>query len=195
MSDHEHDEHGAGAHEVDNMPSRRLFNLLFGLSGLTLLACIGVVQLFNQQVESITDSRATKSSFQLDEYQAEMAEIEKGGRLIINDDDGVPAGEGGKGPHEATRYQMPIADARKRMLEAPDKYLKAARPYRGWRPVDGDAGKAQPAPKGAAPQIRRGGRPSGAAPGALPPGVRVVPGGANGRPAPPKPRPVPAKPQ
>jgi hypothetical protein len=169
MSDHDqtnggHDDHahGGGGHEVDKMPSGRLFNLLFGLSGLTLVACIGVVQLFYRQVDSIRDTRDTRESFQLAEYRHEMDEI-KGGRVLeISDDDGVPAAEGGRGVFEAIRYQMPLAEARKRVLEQPQQLLKAGRPYRGWRNPDANAPKPV-APTG--PMPRNPARPQPTRPG------------------------------
>ncbi|MEM7157787.1 MAG: hypothetical protein AAF799_33415 [Myxococcota bacterium] len=198
MSDHEHDDH-AGAHEVDNMPSGKLFNLLFGLSALTLAACIGVVQLFHQQTASIEAQRAKKESFQLTEYKEEMEAIQAEWSVVtINDDDGLTEAQGGKGPHEARRYQMPLSEARKRVLDAPDKSLKAGRRYRGWTNPDADAPKPSVKPRGAAgrptPQIRR---PAGA--GAptkgLPPGVVVPPRGAPAQPkgAAPAPKPTPAQ--
>ena len=70
-----HDDHGGAGHEVDKMPSGRLFNLLFGLSALTLVACIGVVQLFYRQVDTIRDTRDTKVSFQLAEYRQQMGHV------------------------------------------------------------------------------------------------------------------------
>lgn len=184
MSDHDHD-HESGAHEVDNMPSRRLFNLLFGLSGLTLLACIGVVQLFNQQVAEITEERATKTSFQLQEYRDEMTAIKAGGRLVIDDDDGLTEKQGGLGPHEAPRNQMSLSEARRRVLEEPAKLLKADKPYRGWTNPDPQAAQ-KPLVPGVLPRgaggrptpgaVRPGGAPK---PGAVvrPPPVRPAPGG------------------
>ncbi len=201
MSDHDHD-HDQGAHEVDNMPSRRLFRLLFGLSGLTLLACIGVVQLFNQQVSSIRATRATQVSFQLAEYKQEMEAITSDwGVVVIDDDDGVPTKLNGKGPHEDTRYHMPLTEARKRVLDDPKTALKAARAYPNWVNVDPNAPKAKPrtrrplGPRGAKRPGRQPvrvpaqGRP-GAAPGRPAPGGAAVPG----RPAPggPKPGAAPA---
>jgi hypothetical protein len=196
VSDQEHDEHETGAHEVDKMPSRRLFNLLFGLSALTLAACIGVVQLFNRQVDSILDTRATKVSFQLSDYRQEMVEIESNwGVLVIDDDDGVAGDQGGKGPHEDRRYQMPLAEARKRVLAEPEKWLKAGPAYRGW---------TNPDPKAPAPSVmpgrpmpRRGGAPMpGMVPapgGARPPGVMPMP--APGGAVPPGVVPTPGQPQ
>ena len=166
MSDHDkthdthaghdgHDAHGGGGHEVDKMPSGRLFNLLFGLSALTLVACIGVVQLFYRQVDTIRDGRDAKVSFQLAEYRAEMDEL-KGGRVVeMTDDDGVPATEGGRGVYETRHFQMPLADARKRVLEQP-QLLKAGAPYRGWRNPDPNAPKPV-APVGPRPRPMRPG--------------------------------------
>lgn len=152
MSDHDktngghddHDDHGGAGHEVDKMPSGRLFNLLFGLSALTLVACIGVVQLFYRQVDTIRDTRDTKLSFQLAEYRQEMDELKSGYVVVMMDDDGVPAAEGGRGVFEARHFQMPLAEARKRVLEQPQQLLKAARPYRGWRNPDANAPKSAP---------------------------------------------------
>ncbi len=185
MSDHDHD-HDQGAHEVDNMPSQRLFKLLFGLSGLTLLACIGVVQLFNQQVNSIQATRATKVSFQLAEYQQEMEAITSDwGVVVIDDDDGVTAKLGGKGPHESKRYHMPLSEARKRVLDDPKTALKAGRPYRGWENPDPKAPKRAARPPRPRPGAR-GARP-GRQPTPVPARRPVAPGGAAavpGRPAP-----------
>jgi hypothetical protein len=176
MSDHkdhqdEHghgDHHGAGAHEVDKMPSSRLFNLLFGLSALTLVACIGVVQLFYRQVDTIRDTRDAKVSFQLAEYRQEMDALKGGFAIDMIDDDGVPEAEGGRGVHEVRRFQMPLADARKRVLEQPQQLLKASRPYRGWRNPDANAPKAV-APTGPMPRGPRPAVPAGVD------GARVVP--------------------
>ena len=73
---HDHGAHDpdleAGGHEIDKMPNARLFNLLFGLSALTLLACIGVIQLFNYQVEAIEETRGEAGSFRVEAYRDEM---------------------------------------------------------------------------------------------------------------------------
>jgi hypothetical protein len=179
---HAHDDHAAGGHEVDKMPSGRLFNLLFGLSALTLVACIGVVQLFYRQVDSIRDVRDTKQSFQLAEYRQEMDDV-KGGRVLeMTDDDGVPSAEGGRGVFETKRYQMPLAEARKRVLEQPQQLLKAGKRYNGWRNPDANAPKAPTGPgKPVRPIPTRpgvDGRP--AAPGGMVPVVPVQPGNPGG---------------
>jgi hypothetical protein len=181
--DQAHDDHGVGGHEVDKMPSGRLFNLLFGLSALTLVACIGVVQLFYRQVDSIRDVRDTKQSFQLAEYRQEMDDV-KGGRVLeMTDDDGVPGAEGGRGVFETKRYQMPLAEARKRVLEQPQQLLKAGRPYRGWRNPDANAPKAIAPAKPrtpARPVPRPGVDGQPAAPGGMVPVVPVQPGNPGG---------------
>lgn len=170
-----HDDHGGAGHEVDKMPSGRLFNLLFGLSGLTLVACIGVVQLFYRQVDTIRDTRDTKVSFQLAEYRQQMDELKAGQVVVMSDDDGVPAAEGGRGVFEARHFQMPLAEARKRVLEQPQQLLKAARPYRGWRNPDANAPKT---PAGQGPR-----NPMRPMPGGPMPGGKVVPApGAPGAP-------------
>jgi hypothetical protein len=181
--DQAHDNHGVGGHEVDKMPSGRLFNLLFGLSALTLVACIGVVQLFYRQVDSIRDVRDTKQSFQLAEYRQEMDDVRGGRVLEMTDDDGVPSAEGGRGVFETKRYQMPLAEARKRVLADPKQLLKAGKRYNGWRNPDANA------PKVVAPTMPRNpgrpvprpgvdGRP--AAPGGMVPIVPVQPGNPGG---------------
>jgi hypothetical protein len=111
-----------------------------------------VVQLFYRQVDSIRDTRDSKMSFQLAEYRKEMDELKNGWSVVeMTDDDEVPADKGGKGVHEARRYQMPLAEARKRVLEQPQQYLKASRPYRGWTSRDANAPKPVPG-QGAVPR-------------------------------------------
>ena len=69
--DHEHHDHGGG-HEIDRMPNSRLFNLLFGLSALTLLAGVGVVQLFNMQVRALEDHRGAEPGFRIALHQKDL---------------------------------------------------------------------------------------------------------------------------
>src|SRR5262250_1635343 len=95
-----HDEHGGG-HEIDRMPNARLFNLLFGLSALTLLACIGVIQLFNMQVDSLEHTRADQGSFRIHEYTDEMNKQKSGwGRVEIKELDDKNTTN--------VRYYMPV---------------------------------------------------------------------------------------
>lgn len=121
MSDEHHDEHGTGAHEVDQMPNARLFNLLVGLSALTLAACFGVVQLFNMQVESIAADRAKGGAYSRIEYQAEMSAVVAGyGETYVRD-----------GDQETTLYHIPAAKAVEQILADPKK-LRRGRSYAGW---------------------------------------------------------------
>ncbi|MEX1367277.1 MAG: hypothetical protein AB1Z98_29390 [Nannocystaceae bacterium] len=197
MTDNEHHEHDVGAHEVDKMPSGRLFNLLFGLSALTLVACIGVVQLFNRQVDSIEGARHKKVSFQLSEYRQEMDGLtDQWGVVLFKDDDGVAKGEGGKGPHEDRRYFMPLEEAKKRVLEEPAK-LKAQRPYRGWKNPDPNAPKptARPTRPGRPGALGRPAQPRPAQPAGIKPAQpRIVPGARPQPGAPAQPGAAPAQP-
>src|SRR5690606_3086889 len=87
MSDAHHDEH-VGGHEIDQMPNGRLFNLMIGLSILTLGACIGVVRLFDKQVESIQADRAKAGAYSRNVYRQEMAKIVDGyGATPLRDGD------------------------------------------------------------------------------------------------------------
>lgn len=153
--DHAHD-HGAGGHEIDRMPNARLFNLLFGLSGLTLLSAIGVIQLFNIQVDALEESRAEQGSFRLASYVEEMQAIKNGsGKVTVNElDDKATVN---------TRYFMPLANAKKAVLDDPNK-LKAFGAYPGWKTSDEQAPAPAPtAPPSGAPPA--GERPPEKAPG------------------------------
>jgi hypothetical protein len=175
--------HGEGGHEIDRMPNARLFNLLFGLSGLTLLAGIGVVQLFNLQVEAIETQRAEAGSFRRNDYEAEMAAIRTGsGTVKVSELDDAGS--------ISTRSYMPIAAAKKAVLDDPNR-LKGFGMYRGWKTADEQAPAAaapagppgampvpKPTPDPAAPGAAPGGAaPGGAAPGGAAPGG-AAPGGA-----------------
>jgi hypothetical protein len=152
---HGHDDAGAG-HEIDRMPNGRLFNLLFGLSALTLLAAIGVIQLFNIQVEALEQSRAEQGSFRLAAYNEEMNKAKtSSGQVTINElDDKATVN---------TRYFVPLATARKQVLDDPKK-LAAFGQYPGWKTSDDQAPAAGPAPGGAAPGGAPVPRPQPAAP-------------------------------
>ena len=77
MSDHETNEHHdePGGHELDVMPNRHLFNLVAILTVLTLLACIELINIFNDQTREIGLERANKGSFLLAEYRKQMREV------------------------------------------------------------------------------------------------------------------------
>lgn len=139
---HDHDHgHGEAGHEIDKMPNARLFNLLFGLSALTLVACIGVVQLFNMQVAAVESQRAEQGSFQLAAYRDEMKkQLEGTGTVEVSESDGS----------KTTLYYGPLAQARKAVLDDPTK-LKAGKPYPGWKTADDQAPAAAAAPPKPAP--------------------------------------------
>jgi FtsZ-interacting cell division protein ZipA len=123
VSDHDHDhEHERGGHEIDKLPNTRLFNLLFGLSFLVLISSIGVIQLFNLQVRGIEEARAQQPSFRLQAYRDETsALLGSHGTVTVVDEGGV----------ERVAHHMPVADARKAVLDDAAA-LGAAPRYRGW---------------------------------------------------------------
>lgn len=166
---HGHDDHGhdEGGHEIDRMPNARLFNLLFGLSALTLLSCIGVIQLFNMQVDALEHSRAEQGSFRIAEYTEEMNKQKSGwGRLEVKELDDKNT--------VSQRFYMPLASAKKAVLEDAN-LLKALAPPPGWKTADDKA----PAPGAAKPAEppRPGMQPGGApAPTPVPTDGGVKPG-------------------
>ena len=130
-----HDAHDVGGHEIDSMPNRRLFNLLFGLSALTLLCCIGLIQVFNSQAAKIAEERAQEGSFLLRDYQQEMDEV-----------------GGSYAPAEGGKFRIPHEKAKQLVVSDPSR-LQAFPPPEGWvHPDDllgaGGAAGAQ-APAGA----------------------------------------------
>ena len=132
-----HDEHDGG-HEIDKMPNARLFNLLFGLSGLTLLACIGVIQLFNYQVDAIEESRGEVGSFRIEGYREEMRkQVDGWGKVDVKETDDNTVSK---------KFYMPLSQAKKKVLDDP-KLLNAAPAYPGWKTSDEQA----PAAPAAAP--------------------------------------------
>jgi len=200
-----HDDHGhePGGHEVDQMPNGRLFKLLVGLSALTLVASIGVIQLFNLQVRGIEDERDAKPAVRLGEYRTKQAEFRKNfGRVLFLDDDGIALDAGGKGPHESVLLRMPMDDAKAAVLKDSKKFAAASR-YRGWSDPSVPAGEKGAAPAAGAKGKRPAPRPGGArAPGARPGKARPTPGKARPaapggarpvRPAPRKPAAAPGK--
>ena len=140
---HDHSHEHEGGHEIDKMPNARLFNLLFGLSALTLLACIGVIQLFNYQVEAIEETRGEAGSFRVEAYRDEMRKQADGwGKVEVKETDTNTTTE---------RYYMPLSQAKKRVLDNPES-LKAAPKYQGWKTSDEQApAAAAPTPDAKAP--------------------------------------------
>lgn len=125
MSDeHAHDD---GAHEIDKMPSGRLFNIVVILGGLTLALCFGVIQLFNQQVRNIETERISGGYATQQEYVAEMAEVADGyGKYEI-----VKPGGEGKPDVVTTRYFVPVDKATQQVIDDP-ALLKGSTPKRDW---------------------------------------------------------------
>ncbi len=153
---HDHDDHGHGeaGHEIDKMPNARLFNLLFGLSALTLVACIGVIQLFNMQVASIESERAAQGSYQLAAYRDEMKkQLEGTGSTVVVEADGS----------KTTLHFGPVAQARKAVLDDPGR-LKAAKTYPGWKTADDQAPASAQQAAAPEPRVRTPRGPQGAAP-------------------------------
>ncbi|MBC8071183.1 MAG: hypothetical protein IAG13_22850, partial [Deltaproteobacteria bacterium] len=155
MSDTHHDDHGpagdheGAGHEIDRMPNARLFSLLFGLSGLTLLACIGVIQLFNMQVDALETSRAEQGSFRIVEYLDEMNKTKSGwGNVEVKELDDKNT--------TTVRWHMPLTSARKAVLDDPNQ-LKAFAPVGAWKTADEQAPAA--AAKPGAPTDGAGMRP------------------------------------
>jgi hypothetical protein len=114
----EHDHHDDdGGHEIDKMPYGRLFNLLVGLSALTLLACIGVIQMFNIQARSIAeehDSLENKENYSsYRDYREESAAI-AAGYGVFEFEVSVP---GQDELVEETRYYVPLTAAKKAVID------------------------------------------------------------------------------
>jgi hypothetical protein len=131
-----HDEHDGG-HEIDKMPNTRLFNLLFGLSGLTLLACIGVIQLFNYQVDAIEESRGEVGSFRIEGYREEMRkQVDGWGKVDVKETDDNTVSK---------KFYMPLSQAKKKVIDDP-KLLNAAPAYPGWKTSDEQAPAVAPTP-------------------------------------------------
>jgi outer membrane protein OmpA-like peptidoglycan-associated protein len=123
------DEHGHndGAHEIDKMPSGRLFSIVTILSVLTLALIFGVIQLFNQQVRSIEGERIAKGYASQNEYESEMAAVADGfGKYEI-----VKKGGEGKPDKVTTRYFVPVEKATKQVLDNP-ALLAGKRPSKDW---------------------------------------------------------------
>lgn len=116
MSDHE-----VGAHEVDQMSTGRLFNLLVGLSIITLLACVAVVQLFYAQVRALVATRG-ENLYSLQEYRKEM--------------DGVVSKEGdwefSVGTANVKVHYIPLEEAEAAVLRDPKTQFVAAPAMPNW---------------------------------------------------------------
>ncbi len=152
MSDeHAHDD---GAHEIDKMPAGRLFNIVVILGGLTLALCIGVIQLFNQQVRTIENDRISGGYSAQQAYVAEMGEVAEGyGAYEI-----VKPGGEGKPDTITTRFYIPLDKAEQQIIDNP-ALLAGARPDKTWastgtgKKVDEWGGLPKPTPR--APEAKK----------------------------------------
>jgi hypothetical protein len=154
-------------HEVDSPPTKELFNIVWGLGGLTLLSIATCAQLFYQQERDISAERGKETSYQLVSYRKEMTERATGNGVVEFKD---TAGEIIK-----QRFQ-PIDAARAEVLSRPEA-LKAAKPPAGWQHPDDIAAGGQ----AGAPADGAG---TGPAAGMGPPGIGGTPPPNGGMPTP-----------
>jgi hypothetical protein len=155
-----------GGHELDNPNAGRLFKIVFGLGGLTLMSLFTCVQLFDVQREAMMEERGKRGSYVLNDYMAEQ---------------GKQRTEAGESVPEVTNSEpafrlkhIPLAQARDKVLKNP-ALLKAGAPPPGWiHPDDLAGGGSSDAAAAPPPGIVPGARPPGIVPGAPPPGI--VPG-------------------
>jgi len=140
MSDSHNTGHGGG-HEIDEPPTKELFNIIWGLGALTLMSLFTCVQLFNNQQRDLTAERSKDASFVLEQYAKEMDTVTKGsGELSFKDSNGK----------EVKQRFVPLAVARELVLSKPDG-LHAGAPPPGWQHPDdvaagGQAAGAMPPP-------------------------------------------------
>jgi hypothetical protein len=130
MSDsHHNDGHGGHAagfgagHEVDQPPTRELFNIVWGLGAATLLSLVTCVQLFTNQRDEIMEERGKEVSFVLAKYRKDNETLATGSGTIEVKDAG--------GKVIARQKYRPIAAARAELLADP-KRLAAAPAPAGW---------------------------------------------------------------
>ena len=134
MSDTHHKEGFGEGHEIDAMPSGRLMNLLVTFTVITVMASIGVIQVFFGQREGIIMERAKQGSYLYKRYADEMKEIAEGA-----------------GPTADGKFFVSHDKARELVLADPNR-LKAAAPPPGWiHPDDVQTGGAAAPPPPAPP--------------------------------------------
>jgi len=125
MSDSHHTGHGGG-HEIDEPPTKELFNIIWGLGALTLLSLATCVQLFNNQQRDLMAERSKEASFVLEQYHKDMDAVTKGsGELSFKDSNGK----------EVRQRYVPLAVARELVLSKPES-LHAPAPPPGWQHPD-----------------------------------------------------------
>lgn len=113
--------HGAG-HEIDAPPTKELFNIVWGLGGLTLLSIATCAQLFYQQGRDIEEERGKVISYQLAEYRKEMNDrATSSGSVEFKDSTGATVRQKFK----------PLDLARTELLARPE-LLKASPAPAGW---------------------------------------------------------------
>ncbi|MBA3549625.1 MAG: hypothetical protein H0T76_24370, partial [Nannocystis sp.] len=138
MSDSHNTGHGGhhnsgGGHEIDEPPTKELFNIVWGLGALTMLSLVTCVQLFNNQQRDLMAERAKEASFVLEQYQTDMDAVTKGsGELSFKDTNGK----------DVKQRFVPLAVARELVLSKPDG-LHAAAPPAGWQHPDDIAAGGQ----------------------------------------------------
>lgn len=125
MSDAHHDpsqKTSGPGHEVDAPPTKELFNIVWGLGGLTLLSIATCAQLFYQQARDIAEERGNTASYQLGQYREEMKKIATGnGEIEFKDSNG----------NVIKQKYRPLDAARAEVLGKSDG-LKAAKAPQGW---------------------------------------------------------------
>ncbi len=115
-----------GGHELDAMPSKFLFNIVWGLCAIVLASLVTCIQIFNAQHDALMSERGAEGSFVLGEYRAEMLKVTtESGQTEI-----PKVSPDGQTSVEVLQYK-PLADARKEVLSDPAK-LRAAAPPPGW---------------------------------------------------------------
>lgn len=109
---HEHD----GGHELENINTKILFQLVFGLSGLVLVACIIVATWFYKQNAAIQEERASQAENYtvkkqlLKRDREDMAGIDKAVQAMLDNPaslKGAPAPAGWIHPDDVAKAAEP----------------------------------------------------------------------------------------
>ena len=191
MSDSHNTGHGGG-HEIDEPPTKELFNIIWGLGALTLLSLVTCVQLFNNQQRDIAAERGKEAPAVLAQYRQGMDAITRSaGEVNFKDSTGA----------EVKQRYVPLAVARELVLSKPERLLAAPPPVGWMHPDDIAAGgqggaAAAPAPAAPAPPAPAVPAPTDIAPGpdGAPTGAGMPAGAGTPAPNPPAIAPAPATP-
>lgn len=108
----------AGGHEIDNPPSATLFGFLIAMAIVIIVSAVGVYQLFVVETEEDRAFIASQPVMLLENQAARDREFFTTYGVLTAD--GAPAG-----------YRMPIATAKKLVLEDPSRFSPAPPPV-GW---------------------------------------------------------------